>query len=309
MFKVLIFLFVFLCAGISYANDEYRIIVKIDDEVISNHDIKKEKNYLTALNPTILNLSEDEVNKIAKQSIVREVIKKKEIFKYYNPDYETLEVLMPLAKNIYTRLNINSEEELRIYLATYDLKLKEVLIKIAVEKNWQTLIYEKFKHKINIDNDKIKKNLELESSIAKKEKLFLLSEIVFNPKNQKEFDENYQKILDTIKKKDFKSAATIYSLSDTAKFGGEIGWVGKKDISKKIYKQISTLRINEFTEPLKIGSGFLLLNLDNMKEEERKNNLKESYNNIITKETNRQLNQYSIIYFKKIKKKSFIYED
>ena len=309
MFKVIIFLFVFLCPGISYANEKYKIIVKVDDEIISNHDIKKEKNYLSALNPSILNISKDELSIIAKKSLVREVIKLKEISKYYDHDYETLEALLPLTKNLYTKLNINSEEELKIYLATYDLELKEVLKKIAIEKNWNILIYEKFRNKINIDSDKIKKNLELEFSIANKERLFLLSEIVFNPKNQKEFDENYQKILNTIKEKGFKSAATIYSLSNTAKFGGEIGWVGKKDISEKIYKQISTLKINEFTEPLKIGSGFLVINLDDIKEEKRKNDLNESYNKIVTKEKNRQLNQYSIIYFKKIKKKSFIYED
>ena len=309
MFKVIIFLFVFLCPGISYANEKYKIIVKVDDEIISNHDIKKEKNYLSALNPSILNISKDELSIIAKKSLVREVIKLKEISKYYDHDYETLEALLPLTKNLYTKLNINSEEELKIYLATYDLELKEVLKKIAIEKNWNNLIYEKFRNKINIDSDKIKKNLELDFSIANKERLFLLSEIVFNPKNQKEFDENYQKILNTIKEKGFKSAATIYSLSNTAKFGGEIGWVGKKDISEKIYKQISTLKINEFTEPLKIGSGFLVINLDDIKEEKRKNDLNESYNKIVTKEKNRQRNQYSIIYFKKIKKKSFIYED
>ena len=98
-------------------------------------------------------------------------------------------------------------------------------------------------------------------------------------------------------------------MSETAKFGGEIGWVGKNDISKKIYKQISTLKINEFTEPLKIGTGFLLVNLDGIKEQEKENNLEEKFNRIMSKETNRQLNQYSTIYFKKIEKQSFIYEE
>ena len=126
---------------------------------------------------------------------------------------------------------------------------------------------------------------------------------------EEEYDDGYKKILDTIKKKDFKSAATIYSLSDTAKFGGEIGWVSKNEISEKIYKQISTLKINEFTKPLKMATGFLLINLDAIKQEEKKNNFEEQYNNIIMKETNRQLNQYSTIYFKKLEKQSFIYEE
>jgi peptidyl-prolyl cis-trans isomerase SurA len=96
---------------------------------------------------------------------------------------------------------------------------------------------------------------------------------------------------------------------DSGKFGGEIGWVRKNDVTEKIYKQISTLKVGEFTKPIKIATGFLLLNIDDIKIEERENNLDEQYNNIVIKETNRQLNQYSSIYFKKIEKKSFIYEN
>ena len=309
MFKILtlIYLFVILYTNISYGDEGYKIIVKVNAEIISNYDIKKEKNYLIALNPKILNIPKDEITKLAKNSLIREIIKKEEVSKYYEVDYNSKEDLIPLKEKLYTTLNINTEEELRIYLTKYDLILEEVLEKIAIENSWNLLIYQKYKDKVNINKVKIKKNLELESSTTDKEKLFLLSEILFTANNQEEFEENYQKILNTIKAKDFKSAATIYSSSDTAKFGGEIGWMGKKDISKKIYKKISALKINEFTEPFKIAAGFLLINLDSVKEEDR-NNLEETYNNIIIKETNKQLNQYSVIYYKKIEKQSFIYE-
>jgi len=311
MFKTLTLIYFFAVLAfnsVSYANESYKIVVKVNDEIISNHDIVKEKKYLSALNPEILNISEEEMNEISKQSLIREIIKEKEISRFIDVDYQS-PALIELAKNLYTRLNINSEEEFKAYLSKYDLNLKDVLKKLAVETNWNALIYEKYKDKINIDKDKIKKDLKLESSSAKKEKLFLLSEIVFAAKNQEEYEDNYKKILNTIKEKNFKSAATIYSISDTAKFGGKIGWVRKNDISKKIYKQISTLKINEFTNPLKIATGFLLISLDSTKEEVKKNNFEEQYNNIIIKETNRQLNQYSTIYFKKVEKKSFIYEE
>ncbi len=310
MLKILtlIYLFIIFCPIISHSNDEYKIIVKVNNEIISNYDINKERKYLSALNPDILSISENEINKIAKQSLIREIITEKEISKYYDVDYQSPD-LIRLAKNVYTRLNISSEKEFIIYLKKYDLNLNDVLKKLAIEANWNTLIYQKYKDQINIDKDKIKKNLDLESNIAKIEKLFLLSEILFTAKNKEEFDDKYKKILKTIKEKDFKSAATIYSSSDTAKFGGEIGWVGKNNISKKIYNQISFLEINGFTKPLKIGAGFLIINLDDIKEEKREKNTEEQYNNIVTKETNRQLNQYATIYFKKLEKQSFIYED
>ena len=312
MFKILtlMYLFTILCSNnILLASDGYKIIVKVNNEIVSNHDIKKETSYLTALNPKILDIPEDEINNIARQSLIREIIKKKEVAKYYEVNYESLQNFIPLAENIYARLGFNSVEEFKIHLKKYDLNLEDVLKKLAIESYWNTLIYEKFKNKININEDKIKKRLELEFSNTGKEDLFLLSEIVFAAKDQNEYTDNYKKILETIKIKDFKSAATIYSSSETAKFGGEIGWVSKNDISEKIYKKISTLKINEFTKPFKIGTGFLLLNLDDTKKVERKNNLEEQYKRVLNKETNRQLTQYSTIYYKKLEKKSFIYED
>ena len=115
----------------------------------------------------------------------------------------------------------------------------------------------------------------------------------FTAKNKKEYDDNYKKIIETINEKGFRSAATIYSLSDTAKFGGEIGWLSKRDINKKFYKQLSTLKINEFTKPIKIATGFMLLNLDDIKESKRESNLEEEFNKAVAKEKDRQLNQYS----------------
>lgn len=311
MFKILtlIYFFVTLCSNsILYANDSYKIIVKIDNKIISNHDIEKEKSYLSALNPEILNIPEDQILKIAKESLIREIIKEKELSKYYEIDYQASD-LIQLTENLYTRLDIKSEEDFKIYLTKYDLKLKDIFRKLAIETNWNRLIYEKYKDIINIDTDKIRKNLELESATTNKEQKFLLSEILFTAKNEMEYDDNYRKIIDTIKEKGFRSAATIYSSSDTAKFGGEIGWVGKNDISEKVYKQISGLQINEVSKPIKIGSGFLLLNLDSLKEVEKEDNFEEKYNLIVNNETNRQLNQHSTIYYKKIKAISFIYDD
>jgi peptidyl-prolyl cis-trans isomerase SurA len=310
MYKILtlVYLLIIFFPNLLYSNDGYKIIVKVNNKIISNHDIEKEKNYLSALNPNILNIPEDEVKKISKQSLIREIIKKKEISKYYDVNYESPE-LIQLAEKLYTRLNINSKEEFKVYLEEYNLNLKDVLKKIAIESNWNALIYERYKNQINIDKDKIKKKLELETFANKTDKLFLLSEIVFSAKDQEEYDSNYKKILGSIKERDFSSAATIYSMSDTAKFGGEIGWVSKNDISEKIYKKISILRVNEFTKPLKIATGFLLLSLDGIKEGYKESNLEEKFNKIISKERNRQLNQYSMIHFKKIERESFIYED
>ena len=147
MYKILtlVYLLIIFFPNLLYSNDGYKIIVKVNDKIISNYDIVKEKNYLSALNPNILNIPEDEVKKISKQSLIREIIKEKEISKYYDVNYESPD-LIQLAEKIYTRLNINSEEELKVYLEEYNLNLKDVLKKIAIESNWNVLIYQRYKN-------------------------------------------------------------------------------------------------------------------------------------------------------------------
>jgi hypothetical protein len=212
-------------------------------------------------------------------------------------------------KNIYSRLNISTEAEFNDYLTKFNLELENVREKLSIELNWNAMIYQLYKNKINIDRDKIKENLELESTDSKIKKMFLISEIVFTAKNKEGFDSIYQKIVDSIEQKGFKSTATIYSLSDTAQFDGKIGWVGKGDVSEEIYQNIYNLKINEFSKPLKIGAGFIIINLDAVKEEEQIINLEKKFDSMVSKEMNRQLTQHSSIHYKKIEKQSFIYGD
>ena len=310
MFKIIIFVYFFinLCGNFSFADNDYKIVVKVNKRIISNYDIRKEIEYLSALNPKILSISKEDIQKIAKKSLIREIIKDKETSKYFKNIDLSPDLTSPL-NNIYTKLNITSEEEFVGYLTKFDLDLKDVRKKLAIELNWNSMIYQIYKSKINVDKDKIKKNLELESASSKVKKNFLISEIVFTAKNKEEFNDKYKKIVDSIEEKDFKSTATIYSSSDTSQFEGKIGWVSKNDVSEEIYQQIYKLKINEFSKPIKIGAGFILINLDAVKEEKQKINLEEKFAYIINKETNRQLNQYSSIHYKKIEKQSFIYGD
>jgi len=119
----------------------------------------------------------------------------------------------------------------------------------------------------------------------------------------------YKEIVTTIKEKNFRTAASIYSISATAKDGGEIGWINKGSLSNIIFGELSKLKINEFTQPIKIASGFLVVYLADTREEEIKFDLEEEIKKITLLENDRQLNQYSIIYYKKIEKEAYISEE
>jgi peptidyl-prolyl cis-trans isomerase SurA len=303
-----IFIFIILVNFLSNAvnaENKYEIIININNQIITNFDIEKETQYLLALSPSLNNLSLKQMKEIARNSLVREKIKENEILKYYKINYEDPQLLTFLS-NIYNRLNMKNEDEFAAYLLKNDLDIKEVIKKIAKERAWNRLIFDKFNDLISVDETKIKNELEKKQTKSEIETSFLISEILFQSKNEEEFQETYNDIIKTIKESSFKSAASIYSISDTSINGGEIGWVNKNEISSLIYNELNKLNIGETTQPIKIASGFLMVYLEDLKKEDREINLEEELKKIIITEKNRQLNEYSTIYYKKIEKQIFI---
>ena len=294
-------------SNVVIAENKYSIIININNQIITNFDIEKETQYLLALNSSLNSLSLKQMKEIARNSLVREKIKKNEILKYYKINYEDPELLTFLS-NVYNRLNIKDEDEFTSYLLKNDLDIKEVIKKIALERAWNKLIFDKFNNLISVDELKIKNKLEKKQTKSETETSFLISEILFQSKNEAEYQEIYDAIIKAIKESSFKSAASIYSISDTSINGGEIGWVNKNEISNSIYNELNKLSIGETTQPIKIASGFLMVYLENLKKEEREINLEEELKKIIMTEKNRQLNEYSTIYYKKIEKQIFIDE-
>ena len=296
-----------LLSNVVIAENKYEIIININDKIITNFDVQKETKYLLALNPSLNNLPIKKMKEISKSSLIREKIKENEILNYYKIDYKDPE-LATFAINIYKRLNIGDEIEFNAYLLKFDLSIDSVIKKIAIERAWNKLIYDKFKELITVDELKIREKLEKKIGKLEIEKSFLISEILFQSKNEKEYQETYNNIIKTIKESSFKSAASIYSISETSINSGEIGWVKKNEISNLIYNELNTLNVGDFTRPIKVASGFLMIYLEDLKKVEQEINLDQELKKIIMVEKNRQLNEYSIIYYKKIEKQIFINE-
>lgn len=306
--KIFIFVAIInLLSSTLIAEDRYEIVVSIDNKVITNFDIQKEINYLLALNPSLNNLPKKQIYEIAKESLVREEIKEKEILKYYNINYKDPELSL-LIENIYNRLNIANENEFNKYLSNFDLSIEIISAKLAIEKAWNRLIFEKFNKFINLDELRLKKELEKNLSQPQTQNRYLISEILFQSKDDKEYQEILRNIKKTIEENSFETAASIYSISDSSKNGGKIGWVNKNEISDTIYNVLNKLSIGQFTQPIKIASGFLIIYLNDIKKEEQEFNVDEELKKMIISEKNRQFNEFSIIHFKKIEQQIFINE-
>ena len=279
---------------------ETKIIHNIQNEIITNIDIKKEFKYLVALNNSLKKLNKEQILSISNDSIIREKIKKIEILKNFkeikiNEDYLNL-----LLKNIYSRINLKSIVEFEKYLIDYDLKIDDIKMKITIDALWNELIINKYKDKISINKNKIKEEILKNNKTYSKQ--FQLSEIFFEVTSKEEIEKKYNEVLKSIDKIGFKNSAATYSISETSKIGGDIGWINENSLTNIIKKNINTLQIGGITKPIVLSNGVLILKLINIKNSETIIDIENELKKAVNYERNRQLNQYSKIYYNKIKK-------
>ena len=284
---------------IEISANEVKILLKVKNEIITNIDIENEMQYLSALNNEVLTLDENTFYKLAKDSVIKERIKKNELVKYYDIS-KILEAYNDIFENFYKKMGYENENAFQNYLNNYDLKTEEIREKIKIETLWNELIYAKYASKININKEEIKAKIK-KNSYNKKSNDYSLSEIVFNIDLANELDERYEVINKSIKNIGFKNTANIHSLSDTAKLGGQIGWINENQLSKKIIDKIKSLKIGQWSTPLKISNGFLILKVNDKKISNVNIDMGEELKKAVNYETNKQLTQYSLIYFNKIK--------
>ena len=298
LFFVIFFLTLFIS---NVSSNEVRIEFKVDNEIITNIDINKEYRYLIALNNNLQTLEKNKIYEIARLSVIKEIVKKNELKKYYdlnqNPDY-----MKEIIKNFYKGLNINNEEEFEEYLLTHELKISDVKEKLEIEAIWNEFIFTKYKDQVKIDEDKLRKILKEQiDSGSQIQKNYLLSEIFFNEKNTENLTNKYNQIKESIIEIGFENTANKYSQSDSARNGGNIGWVKESQLSEVIKKQIINLKIGENSEIITLPGGFLIIKVNEIKKEKVEKNFEEELKKFILYERNRQLNQFSIIYFNRIK--------
>ena len=304
-FYLIIFFFIF---SKTYSIEKNYIEVKVNNNVITKSDIISEKNLLIAYNETLRNLNEDELYVMAKDSLIRQVIKKEEILKYYKINSNSKD-LDKFLKNFYQKLNIKNDLEKKKFLELANLTENEMREKIEIEALWNELVYNKYQDKVNIDIDRLSQRLKKEIDGLKKSKSYFFSEILYDVSTKEEIIKKNEKILKSIEEIGFKNTANIYSISSSAKFGGEIGWVKKNQLSSDIYKKIFNLKIGELTtEPLTVPGGFLILKINDIKEEKIQVDFDEELKKLISFEKNKQLNQFSRIYYSKIKKDALLNE-
>ena len=305
------FILLIFCLNTFFISNTYSseifVVLKINNNIITNIDIDNEYRYLIALNKELKKLDKKRTMLIAKESIVKEKIKETEIKKYFDISV-TNKFMRRIMINFIKKLGMKTELEFRNYLSEYNLDYENVKKKISIEAAWNDIVYKKFIKSVEIDKKKIEEKIN--NLLLNKEKRisYSLSEILFNLEKEDNSNNQYKDIEKSILEIGFKNTANIYSLSDSGKLGGKIGWISENQISKMIKDKLANLEIGEYTKPIAIPGGMLILKLNDKKVEEKKLDFDEEFKKQISYEKNKQLERFSKIYFNKIKKNSIVSE-
>ena len=289
-------LFIYSSSSFSIEN---KILVKIDNQIITSLDVNNEYKYLIALNPSLKNSKKEDIIKLSKRSIINERIKKIEIEKSFNNPQIPEKFLDIILQNVYSKIGIENISDFKRYLSINDIDFENVKNKLEIEALWNELILIKFSSKININEDNLRKKIQENNKFSKS---YLLSEISFEVSNLSDLESKYTEIRDVIENKGFDFAALKYSVSTTSKIGGKLDWINENSLNKQIKDAIKDLKINDFTKPINVSSGFLILKINDVKNTQIEVNEEDELKKLTNYEKNNQLNQYSKIYFNKVKK-------
>tara|TARA_A100001234_G_C12577126_1_gene364420 strand:- start:168 stop:1094 length:927 start_codon:yes stop_codon:yes gene_type:complete len=304
IFYIILINFIFFTFIQESKAKENKILFKINNQIVTSVDILDEINYLGTINEEYKKLDKENAIKIAKKSLVREKIKEIELSKIYKEIKIDNEYLNQFSINYFKRLGIRNISDFENFFLQQNVNPNKVRKKITIEILWNQFIYKKYNENIKINKDSIKKEL-LNNT---KQKEFLLSEILFTLSNDEELAKKFSIIKKEIEKNSFSKAALKHSVSNSRNEGGKLSWVKESVLSGKIKKNLSKLNVGDYTNPIIIPGGFLILKLEDKRETQRKINLENEMKFIINEKRNEQLNQLSNIYFSKIKKNIIINE-
>ncbi len=284
--------------------NENKILLKVNNELITTIDILNEISYLKSINKDIDNLENKKIIEIARNSLIKDKIKKITL----TPIIKKMEISDNDFKRIlisnYSNSGLTKIDEIYEHLKKYNIKPRLIRDKMTINAIWSQFIYDKYSKNIKIDINKLRKDIQKNEDQTE----YLLSEIVFDLDEKQTINEKFNIIKDAIEKNGFKNTALIYSISETSNSGGNIGWVSENSINKKILKKIASINVNSFTDPLVIPGGYLILRVNEKRIAKKEVKVEDELKKIIEMKTNEQLNQFSNIFLNKIKKDIIINE-
>ena len=279
-----------------------KIIVKIDESIITSYELKNKIK--TALILANQELNQNNINNTKNQALaylINMKIKEKEILKY-RPNLDDINTDSQLKS-----ISANNIENFKKKFIQNNLDLEIYLKDLKIEVAWQKLIYDTYNQKINIDKKIIKKDLQKLIETKKKITEYRLAEIEISKNQQTNFDDEIKFIENQIENNGFGVTAAKYSISTSSKKNGDLGWINEKSLNSKTYELINKLKIGETTKAIRNINGAVFLKLvDTRQSTTDLVDIKKLENKIILQKKNELLNLYSASYLSKLKNNTLI---
>ena len=298
--RIVFFCLIFFSSiSIAFSEINLRIIMKVGTEIITTYDIEKERNYLLLLNPKLGALDDKKILEISKKSLIKETIRKNEILKYKALDLQNPQIEF-ILNDVIKNLGFQNMSEFQSHLKKLDISINDIKEKIEIQNQWKSLVYARYSNSLKIDTEGLKKQIENTS----KENFLLeynLSEIVFTKKNNLSLKDLVNEIQESIKDIGFENTAIIYSVSDSSKVGGKIGWIRKNNLSINVARYLEKIKLDNSSYPIKIGNNFLILKINDERRIPFEIDKQKELDKMIRIEKSKQLEKFSNIFYNKIK--------
>ena len=300
--KVLFILILFFISSISNAKIENNIILKVENEIITNYDIKNK--ILRTLILSGQEINQNNINFLKEQSLndlIFQKLKKIELKKFNFKDDKTQ------INNYLRTISSNNIDLLKEKFKQNDTDFNLYLNEIEINFKWQKFIYKFYSNKIELDESSIQ--LELKKIIENKSDLeeFRISEIEVSDYNKSESEKIIANIKKQIEENGFENTALKISNSSTASKKGDLGWINGKSLSEQIYKILNKMKIGDISNPIKRQDSILFLKLNDKRISKVDDiDIEKLKNRIINQKKNELFNLYSRSHLSKLKNTSFI---
>ena len=267
----------------------------VGNKAITESDIIKEIKIILILSDQPYSVEKREMlQSVAVRESVKRNIKKIEIEKYNNLSYNEMDLsreLIAIAEQANTDI-----QTLKIKFAQNGIDFSNVVENIKIELLWNSLIFNLYKNRLNINLSEVDEQLE---NLNKNKDIneYLISEIIIEPVSKDKLDFEIKKIKEEIKVQGFEKVAMEKSISDSSINGGDLGWVSQNLISKEFQSKIINTPIGEISDPVLLPKGIVFFKVRDKRISNKIFNIEEAKQQLINSEKTKILNMYSLSHY------------
>ena len=271
------------------------LFATVGNKAITESDIVKEIKTILILSDQPYNAEKrDTLQSVAVRESVKRNIKKIEIEKYNNLSYNESDLSKEL---IFLAEQSNSDiDTLKLKFAQNGIDFSNVIENIKTELLWNSLIFQIYKDRLNINLSEVEEQLK---SLSKKKDLneYLISEIIIKPVTKDKLNSEINKIKEEIKIQGFEKIAMEKSISDSSINGGDLGWVNQNVISEEFESKIINTAIGQISEPVLLPEGIVFFKVRDKRVSKKNIDLVQARQQIINSEKTKILNMYSLSHY------------